>query len=273
MRVYLDDACFDGVHVRRLQKSCSFSSYNMLVMGRLTQCWSQVNVPSVRLVSSPHFALSSPRHFSSQSSNDDDESDSDAAAKYCQLYERLVTHSQASAAALPSPSFTSALSSQTSRPVDASLSHVSDLGRVKMVDVGEKSETLRVAVASGRVQLSSTAFQLVAENRLMKGDVLSTSQLAGIMAAKQTSQLIPLCHHILLTSVDMTVTLDPGSLSVVIECTVKSHGQTGAEMESLTGVSVAALTIYDMCKSVSHDIIISDIQLVSKTGGKSDFHR
>ena len=153
------------------------------------------------------------------------------------------------------------------------MSHATDSGKVKMVDVGSKSETSRVAVAAGRVKLGAVAFQLVAENRLKKGDVLSTAQLAGIMAAKQTSQLIPLCHNVVLTSVDVNLTLDSASLSVVIECTTRSRGQTGVEMEALTGVSIAALTVYDMCKSVTHDIVISDVQLMSKTGGKSEFCR
>jgi len=142
-----------------------------------------------------------------------------------------------------------------------------------MVDVGSKSATSRAATAAGRVKLGELAFRLVVENRLKKGDVLSTAQLAGVMAAKQTSRLIPLCHNVALTSVDVTLTLDGASRSVVVECTARCRGRTGVEMEALTGVAVAALTVYDMCKSVSHDIVICDIQLVSKTGGKSDFSR
>jgi len=161
----------------------------------------------------------------------------------------------------------------SSGPASVTLSHVGDSGKVKMVDVSSKSETSRVATAAGRVKLGGLAFRLVAENRTKKGDVLSTAQLAGIMAAKQTSRLIPLCHNVTLTSVDVALTLDSASMSVVIQCTARSLGQTGVEMEALTGVSVAALTVYDMCKAVSHDMVISDIQLVSKTGGKLDVFR
>jgi len=216
-----------------------------------------------------------PRYFSSQNNNGDgddngDVDDSVAVADYYRLYERLMT--QLPVTSSPSASSVSSCS-EFSRDVNTTLSHVGDSGKVKMVDVGSKSETSRVASATGRVQLGGTAFQLVAENRLKKGDVLSTAQLAGIMAAKQTYRLIPLCHNIVLASVDVSLTLDSSSLSVVINCTAKCRGQTGVQMEALTGVSVAALTVYDMCKSVSHDIIISDIQLTSKTGGKSDFCR
>jgi len=153
------------------------------------------------------------------------------------------------------------------------LSHVGDAGKVRMVNVGAKSETSRAAVAVGRVTLSAVAFQLVVENRLRKGDVLTAAQLAGIMAAKQTGRLIPLCHNVALTSVDVTLSLDASSLAVDVECAARCRGRTGVEMEALTGVSVAALTVYDMCKSVSPDIVISDIRLVSKTGGKSNFSR
>ena len=153
------------------------------------------------------------------------------------------------------------------------MSHVGDAGKVRMVNVGAKSETSRAAVAVGRVTLSAVAFQLVVENRLRKGDVLTAAQLAGIMAAKQTGRLIPLCHNVALTSVDVTLSLDASSLAVDVECAARCRGRTGVEMEALTGVSVAALTVYDMCKSVSPDIVISDIRLVSKTGGKSNFSR
>jgi len=153
------------------------------------------------------------------------------------------------------------------------LSHVGDAGKVRMVNVGAKSETSRAAVAVGRVTLSAVAFQLVVENRLRKGDVLTAAQLAGIMAAKQTGRLIPLCHNVALTSVDVTLSLDASSLAVDVECAARCRGRTGVEMEALTGVSVAALTVYDMCKSVSPDIVIGDIRLVSKTGGKSNFSR
>ena len=272
--VSLGDTCHDRANARMSWKSYL---YNKSLTARLTKCLIHINVPSVcrlpLLVSSLQFAQSTSRCFSSQSSGDEDANDSDAGANYYQLYERLVTQSPVLGIPLPSSSASSSLSTESSNTGDATLSHVGDSGKVKMVDVGSKSETSRLAVAAGRVQLGERAFQLVAENRLKKGDVLAAAQLAGIMAAKQTSQLIPLCHNIALTSVDVTVSLESASLSVVIECTARSRGQTGVEMEALTGVSVAALTVYDMCKSVSHDIVIGDIRLVSKTGGKSDFCR
>jgi len=225
------------------------------------------NVPSI----GGCLPLLAARHFSSQSGDaaDDDVMDSDAAgADYYELFRQLMTQSQS----LGNCSSLSRSVSSAERSTSSRLSHVSDSGMVKMVDIGSKSETCRKAVAMGRVRLGSTAFQLVAENRLEKGNVLSAAQLAGIMAAKQTSRLIPLCHNVILTSVDVTLTLDAASLSVVIECRARSRGRTGVEMEALTGVAVAALTVYDMCKSISHDILITDIRLVSKTGGKSNSH-
>lgn len=272
--VSLGDLCHDRATVRTSQKSYLTTSYNK----SLTTRTNHINVPSIcrvpPIMSSCQFARSMPRYYSSRPNGDDDNgNDSDAGASYYELYEGLATQSPVLGTSSSSSSVSSSLSSESSRTVDATLSHVSDSGKVKMVDVGSKSETSRLAVAAGRVRLGEVAFQLVAENRLKKGDVLAAAQLAGIMAAKRTSQLIPLCHNIVLTSVDVTLTLDFPSLSVVIECTAGSRGQTGVEMEALTGVSVAALTVYDMCKSVSHDIVISDIRLVSKTGGKSDFRR
>jgi len=259
------------------QKSYLCKSYNKSLTTLLNCGQGHISVPSVGclppLLSSLQSIPSVPRYFSTQSSDDDDATDSDASANYYQLYERLVTQSHPLGTPSLLSSVSSPLSSDSSSTADATLSHVGDSGMVKMVDVGSKSETSRVAVAAGRVKLGKTAFQLVAENRMKKGNVLSAAQLAGIMAAKETSRLIPLCHNIALTSVDVTLSLDSASLSVIIECTARSSGQTGVEMEALTGVTVAALTVYDMCKSVSHNIIISDIQLVSKTGGKSNFRR
>ena len=262
----LGDACRSGTS----QKSSLHKSYNKSLITPLIQCCGHINVPSI--ISSLRFAVSAPRCFSSQSGDEDGVNDSDAGANYYKLYQRLMTQSQ-TVAAPSSSSVGSSLSTESSRTADVTLSHVGESGKAKMVDVGSKPETSRVAVAAGRVKLGGTAFELVAENRLKKGDVLSTAQLAGIMAVKQTSHLIPLCHNVVLTSVDVNLTLESSSLSVVIECTARSRGQTGVEMEALTGVAVAALTVYDMCKSVSHDIIISDVQLISKTGGKSDFCR
>ena len=273
MCVSLGDKCYSGARSRMCQTSYFDKSYYKPLTTQLIRY--HVNVPSVRSMSlslsSFQFGLSMPRCFSSQSSGDGAGGDgAGGGGNYYQLYEKLMSQSQTPATPLRSSSVSSPLSTESSR---TALSHVGDSGKVKMVDVGSKSETLRVAVAAGRVKLGEIAFQLVVESRLKKGDVLSTAQLAGIMAAKQTGRLIPLCHNIFLTSVDVTLTLDSASLSVVIECTARCCGQTGVELEALTGVSVAALTVYDMCKSVSHDIVISEIQLVSKTGGKSDFSR
>ena len=138
-----------------------------------------------------------------------------------------------------------------------------------MVDVSEKAGTLRTAVAEGRVKLSREAFNLVAENKMRKGDVLLVAQVAGIMGAKQTSKLIPLCHDVFVKGIDVELTLNEEQSSVDIRAFTKTVGSTGVEMEALTGVSIAALTVYDMCKSVSKDIEITDIHLLAKTGGVS----
>ncbi|XP_033635338.1 molybdenum cofactor biosynthesis protein 1-like [Asterias rubens] len=149
-----------------------------------------------------------------------------------------------------------------------SLSHINEKGVAQMVDVGGKPSSSRVAVASGRVCLGETAFTLVQQNKIAKGDILAVSQLAGIMAAKRTTDLIPLCHNIPISKVDVRLMLEEETHSVGITAEVRTVGVTGVEMEALTAVSVAALTLYDMCKAVSHDIIISQIRLVMKTGGQ-----
>ncbi|XP_059145505.1 molybdenum cofactor biosynthesis protein 1-like [Physella acuta] len=153
------------------------------------------------------------------------------------------------------------------------LSHTDSSGRAVMVDVGGKGTSLREARAQGVVLLGPEAARLVAENKMKKGDVLTVAQLAGIMAAKQTAQLIPLCHNINLTKVDVTCELDVERHAVVVKSLVRTVGQTGVEMEALTAVSVAALTVYDMCKAVTHDMVISDVKLICKAGGKRDFQR
>lgn len=142
-----------------------------------------------------------------------------------------------------------------------------------MVDVSDKADTVRTAVASGRVRLSEEAYRLVKENKIRKGDVLSIAQIAGIMGAKQTSKLIPLCHDVYVKGVDVEFTLNDDELAVDIRAYTKSIGPTGVEMEALTAVSVAALTIYDMCKSVSKAIQITDVHLLAKTGGQSGDYR
>ena len=153
------------------------------------------------------------------------------------------------------------------------LTHTTPAGAVQMVDVGHKPDTMRTAVAAGRVVVGEQAFRLVKENRIRKGDVLPTAQVAGIMGAKQTSKLIPLCHDVQLKGVDIDLTLNEEDYAVEIRAYAKTYGPTGVEMEALTAVSVAALTIYDMCKSVSKGIQITDIHLLAKTGGQSGDYR
>jgi cyclic pyranopterin monophosphate synthase len=156
---------------------------------------------------------------------------------------------------------------------DPTLTHVKPHGGVQMVDVTEKSTTVRTAVAAGRVILGRAAFELVQENRVRKGDVLAVAQVAGIMGAKQTSKLIPLCHDVSVRGIDIEFTLIELEYALDIRAYAKTIGGTGVEMEALTAVSVAALTVYDMCKSVSKEIVISDIHLVAKTGGASGDYR
>lgn len=143
-----------------------------------------------------------------------------------------------------------------------------------MVDVSEKSETSRTAVAAGRVRMNRETFELVKSGGMKKGDVLGAAQIAGIMAAKRTPDLIPMCHTLLLSGVDMAFELNDEECTVEITATVRCQGVTGVEMEALTAVSVAALTVYDMCKAVQKDMEITDVRLMSKSGGKSgDYHR
>jgi cyclic pyranopterin monophosphate synthase len=152
------------------------------------------------------------------------------------------------------------------------LSHVDDEGRVRMVDTGNKEITARRAVASARVLMNSETVAALREHRTPKGDPLEAARLAGIMAAKKTSDLIPLCHPLPLTHIDVKATL--GEDGVSLEAEVSTNAQTGVEMEALTAVSVAALTIYDMCKAVEKGMTITDVRLDSKTGGKSgDYKR
>ncbi|KAM8945379.1 molybdenum cofactor biosynthesis protein 1 [Pelodytes ibericus] len=154
------------------------------------------------------------------------------------------------------------------------LTHVDSAGKVVMVDVGSKSDSSRTAVATALVRLGPKVFDMVRSNQLKKGDVLTTAQIAGIQGAKLTSQLIPLCHNISLNQVQVSLTLDSSRFAVVITVTCRTHGKTGVELEALTAASVAALTVYDMCKAVSHDIVIEEVKLLSKTGGqRGDFQR
>lgn len=149
------------------------------------------------------------------------------------------------------------------------LTHINHQGRATMVDVGGKDITVRVAEAEGFVYVNEQTFDLIKSGGHKKGDVLGTAQIAGIMAAKRTPDMIPMCHTILLSGVDITFELEEAPYRVVIRSTVKCQGMTGVEMEALTAVSVAALTIYDMCKAVQKDMHIDGIKLLSKTGGKS----
>lgn len=155
----------------------------------------------------------------------------------------------------------------------SSLTHVDPRGGVRMVDVSSKSDSVRTAVASGKVRLTAEAFERVRENDVEKGDVLSVAQVAGIMGAKQTSRLIPLCHDVRINGVDVELALSEDEQAIDIRAFTKSVGPTGVEMEALTAVSITALTIYDMCKSISKEITISDIQLLAKTGGQSGDYR
>ena len=138
-----------------------------------------------------------------------------------------------------------------------------------MVDVSDKSNTVRTAVAAGRVLIGADALTRIVENTIQKGDVLTLAQIAGIMGAKQTSKLIPLCHDVSLNGVDVELSLHEGDAAVDIRAFAKSVGPTGVEMEALMAVSIAALTVYDMCKSVSKGIEIMGIRLLAKTGGQS----
>ena len=149
------------------------------------------------------------------------------------------------------------------------LTHFDGQGRAQMVDVSDKPVTARIAIARGLVKMSPQTLALVAEGRADKGDVLGVARLAGIMAAKRTADLIPLCHPLPITKVTIDLTPDAALGGVIIEATVKTGGQTGVEMEALTAVSVAALTVYDMVKAVEKTMEISDIRLVFKEGGKS----
>jgi cyclic pyranopterin phosphate synthase len=149
------------------------------------------------------------------------------------------------------------------------LTHIDDAGRPKMVDVTAKADTVRVAIARGLVRMQAATFKIIKQGGTAKGDVLSTAKLAGIMAAKKTPELIPLCHPILIGGVDIEFKPDEADSTIEITSTVESTGKTGVEMEALTAVAVTALTIYDMCKAIDRGMKIENIRLVKKSGGKS----
>ncbi len=145
--------------------------------------------------------------------------------------------------------------------------HFNDQGRAKMVDVGEKPVSVRTAVAAGRVLVNDDTFALIKSGGMKKGDVLTVAQIAGVMGAKRTPDLIPMCHPILIDGINLELTLDEQRRSVEITASVSCAGRTGVEMEALTAVGTAALTVYDMCKAVQKDMVITDIRLLKKTGG------
>ena len=149
------------------------------------------------------------------------------------------------------------------------LTHFDAEGKAAMVDVSDKAETERVATARGSVLMQPATLALIAAGEMTKGDVLAVARLAGIMAAKHTADLVPLCHPLALTSIKVDLAVDPARNAVDIEATCKLVGRTGVEMEALTAVSVAALTVYDMCKAVDRGMTITDIRLTAKRGGKS----
>ena len=149
------------------------------------------------------------------------------------------------------------------------LTHFDASGQAHMVDVSDKEVTDRIAVAEGFVKMRPETLDLIAEGRAKKGDVLSVARLAGIMGAKKTSELIPLCHPLPITKVALELTAEPDRPGIRVEATVKTSGQTGVEMEALTAVATACLTIYDMVKAVEKSMVIQDIRLVLKDGGKS----
>ena len=156
----------------------------------------------------------------------------------------------------------------------ADFTHFNDQGRARMVDVGETDVTHREAVAAARVLVNRETFDLIRSGGVKKGDVLTVAQVAGILGAKRTPELIPMCHPVPISGVDHRLTLDEMRCSVEITASAKCDGRTGVEMEALTAASVAALTVYDMCKAVQRDMVITDVRLLSKSGGvHGDFQR
>lgn len=153
--------------------------------------------------------------------------------------------------------------------VNCKFTHFNEEGKAVMVDVSQKSETKRVAIARGTVKMNPETLQLIEEGKMGKGDVLGVARVAGIMASKKTSDIIPMCHPIMITGCEVEFKIDREKSQIIIEAVTKTTGKTGVEMEALTMVSIAGLTIYDMCKAVDKKMIIGDIRLIKKTGGKS----
>ncbi len=157
--------------------------------------------------------------------------------------------------------------------MEKDFTHFDDRGKAKMVNVGDKPVTHRTARAGARVLVNEDTFALIASGGMKKGDVLTVAQLAGIMGAKRTPDLIPLCHPVAISGIEVQLTLNQGACAVDVEASVTCDGHTGVEMEALTAASVAALTVYDMCKAVQRDVRITDIRLLDKTGGvHGDYH-
>ena len=151
----------------------------------------------------------------------------------------------------------------------AKLSHLDEQGRARMVDVSDKEVTSRIAAARGTVHMRAKTLALILSDKIEKGDVFSVARVAGIMAAKKTSELIPMCHPLNITSIEIDLTPGENPARVEIEASARVNGKTGVEMEAMTAVSVAGLTIYDMCKAVDREMSIGDIRLIKKSGGKS----
>ncbi len=161
----------------------------------------------------------------------------------------------------------------TNQASQTRFTHINEQGRARMVDVTDKQETERTAVAKSTITMRNSTLQSILQGKVGKGDVLGVAQIAGILAAKRTSEWIPMCHPIPITGIDLNFS-DNGEAELYIEATVKTKGQTGVEMEALTAVSAAALTVYDMCKALEKEMVIGPTFLVSKTGGKSgDFQK
>ncbi|WP_346939308.1 cyclic pyranopterin monophosphate synthase MoaC [uncultured Clostridium sp.] len=153
--------------------------------------------------------------------------------------------------------------------MDGRFTHINQQGRAKMVDVSEKKKTVREAIACGSIYMKKSTLEKIDKGEIIKGDVLSVAQVGGIMGAKKTADIIPMCHQIMMTGCDITFQLDYEKSKVDIIVTTKTIGETGIEMEALTAVSITALTIYDMCKALDKSMVISDIRLLRKIGGKS----
>ena len=234
-----------------LRKSIHASTF----LSEIGNTWkSTINVLENGTYSLGNFSLFCPRHFFSTASNASSKQHRDLPERQNNEDESLVGLEK---------------NTEKAETVCQTLTHVNKSGQVNMVDVGGKTETRRHSVARGTVKLGEAAFALVKDNKMKKGDVLSVAKLAGIMAAKQTSNLIPLCHNISLTNIKVELILEEETFTVGIVARVECVGKTGVEMEALTAVSVAALTVYDMCKSVSKNIVIRDVYLEGKDGGKS----